>query len=490
MNGNTEGSFPMSKHDESSTASTPAAERRISRRRLLELGGVTTLGAAVGRVLGPGASSALAQNVPPDTDYSLPDTGEVPEVATPDKRFELVAGEGEVVIDEGVVYQGMMFDGTIPSSLHLMDEGDIVEVSVRNEGRFTHGLSYHATYRSTPPKVGNIAPGQTKQETFKASYPGVFMYHCAPGGQGIMMHTGFGMYGMAVVEPQTKPYRLEAELGREPDVKLYLLQHEIYASGTDYVEGRPLYTMFNGYNYRHFDEPIMVRPGDYVRIYYLNVGPNLTASLHLVGGIWDYMYYQGNPNNVMVGGQSATTAPTDSWVLEFRVPEAGPYVLVSHAFGTQAARGAVGLFMADPNAQRRPVVAWSDAPRTLPEPAERRRVVNTFAPGSRDLDPPRIYRPGEEVLIRIVGNSYSPKIAHVPAGTTVTWINEDVFDALEGELTGKHNVVTTSGPETVAGPMLNHAETWSYTFDTPGDYEYICAVHPYMVGRLKVGDPA
>ncbi len=426
--------------------------------------------------------------MPPVPGYRLPDTGVVPEGATPDKRFELVAGEGEVVIDEGVVYQGMMFDGSIPSSLHLMDEGDTAEVSVRNDGRVTHGLSYHPTYRSTPLKVGNIAPGQTKQEVFKAGYPGVFMYHCAPGGQGIMMHTGFGMYGMAVVEPRTKKYRLAAELGREPDVKLYLLQHEVYASGKDYVEGKPLYTMFNGYNYRYIDEPIMVRPGDYVRIYYLNVGPNLTASLHLVGGLWDYLYYQGNPNNVVVGSQSAVTAPTDSWVLEFRVPEAGPYLLVSHAFGTQAARGAAGLIMADESAQRSPVVSWQGAPRPLPEVTERRRVVNTFAPGSRDLDPPRVYRPGDEVLIRMVGNSFYPKIAQVPAGTTVTWVNEDVFDALEGELTGKHNVVTTSGPETVAGPIIGHAESWSYTFHTPGDYEYICAVHPYMVGRLTVGD--
>lgn len=466
---------------------TPAEARRLSRRQLLELGGATSLGAAATTLLGPLAGGWAQAQEAPSQGYRLPDTGVVPEGATPDKRFELVAGEGEVAIDEGVVYQGMFFDGTLPSSLHLMNEGEVVEVSVRNEGRYTHGLSYHPVYRSTPPKVGNLPPGETKREIFKASYPGVFMYHCAPGGQGIMMHVGFGMYGMAVVEPTTKKYRLEEELGREPDVKLYLLQHEIYASGKDYVEGRPLYTMFNGYNYGHVEEPIRVRPGDYVRIYYLNVGPNLTASLHLVGGIWDYQYYQGNPNNVMVGGQSAVTAPSDSWVVEFRVPEAGPYLLVSHAMGTQAARGAVALFMAEEGVQRPKAVAWGDRPRPLPDVAERRRLVNPFAPGSRDLDPPRVYRPGEEVLIRMIGNSFYPKVAEIPAGTTITWINEDVFDALEGELTGKHNVVTTYGPETVVGPIIGHAESWSYTFHTPGDYEYICAVHPYMVGRLSVG---
>lgn len=479
----------MSKHREPSDK-TSASGKQLSRRRFLEMGGATTLGAALGGLALPMGSVALAQARPLAPEYTLPDTGVVPEGATPDKRFELVAMEGEVAIDEGVVFQGMMFDGSIPSSLHLMDEGDVVEVSVENRGRFTHGLSYHAVYRSTPPKVGNLPPGQTKREIFRATYPGVFMYHCAPGGQGIMMHTGFGMYGMAVVEPRVAKYRLEEDLGREPDVKLYLLQHEVYASGKDYVDGRPLYTMFNGYNYRYIEDPVRVRPGDYVRIYYLNVGPNQTASLHLVGGIWDYLYYQGNPNNVMVGSQSAVAAPADSWVVEFRVPEAGPYLLVSHAFGTQAGRGAAALIVADPNAERQSVVSSQGPARPLPAVADRRRVVNTFAPGSRDLDPPHVFRPGEDVLIKMVGNSFYPKVARIPAGTTVTWINEDVFDALDGELTGKHNVVTTSGPEFVAGPVIGHAETWSYTFGTPGDYEYICAVHPYMVGRLTVGEPA
>lgn len=418
--------------------------------------------------------------------YRLPPTSVVPPDAKPNKKFVLVAKSGKIVIDEGVVFQAMTFNGTTPGPLLLVEEGDIVEIEVRNEDTIAHGLSFHATYRNTPPLVGNIPPGQTKKLLFRASYPGVYMYHCAPGGQGILMHSFGGMYGMVVVEPKQDKYRLERILGKKPDVKIYVLQHELYASGKDATEGRPLYVMFNGYNFRYVREPIQARPGDYVRVYYLNVGPNLTATFHLVGIVWDFMYYQGHPRNMMYGGQSSIAGPTDSWVVEFRVPEEGPYLIVSHSFGTQASRGAIGLLSASKKAQRVASVSAQGPQMPLPKAEEIRRVVDTFAPGTPDVDPVTVFRDGEEAVIKMVGNSFWPKVAQVPVGTRVTWVNEDTFDFLTGEMTGQHDVVSTSGPETFALPLLKHAEKTSFTFKQPGEYAYLCTVHPYMKGRVRV----
>ena len=480
----------MKKTKNAASGSSEATERQLSRRKLLKASGLASLGALPGMLLG---QNGLAQTVeaPAPLDYEVPPVGVIPEDATIDRSFRITSQEAPVVIDEGVVYQGMTFDRSIPSSLHVMNEGETVEVEIANEGLVTHGLSYHPVYRSTPPNVGTVAPGQTKSEIFRAVYPGVFMYHCAPGGQGIPIHTLGGMYGMAVVEPTTQRYRLEEALGREPDVKVYLTQHELYASGKDMAEGKPLYTMFNGYNYRYVENPIQVRPGDYVRLYYLNVGPSIPATLHAVGLIWDFMYYQGNPNNVFVGGQSVFAGPTDSWVIEFRIPEEGPYPLVSHAFGTQTMRGALGLFLASEDAEVEPVVGGAGP--ILPLPEDPLRVVNPFAPGSEHLDPIWTQRPGEDVLVKMIGNSFWPKTVRVAPGTPITWINEDVFDYLGGDLvgeeSGQHNVVVSEGPEIFAGPMLAHAQTWSQVFVEPGEYEYFCALHPYMRGRVIV-DPA
>jgi nitrite reductase (NO-forming) len=92
----------------------------------------------------------------------------------------------------------------------------------------------------------------------------------------------------------------------------------------------------------------------------------------------------------------------------------------------------------------------------------------------------------------MVGNSYWPKRAEVPVGSTVTWINEDVFDFLDGERTGQHNAVTVAaeGPSPSSHPLLKHAETFSHTFTEPGTYEYICSIHPYMRAMVTVYDRA
>jgi nitrite reductase (NO-forming) len=402
----------------------------------------------------------------------------------PVKKFELVAGRRDLVIGEGVVFKAFTFSGTVPGPLIIVEEGDRVEITVRNPDTIMHGLSMHAANTQTALSVGAIPPGQTKRLTFTAEYPGVYMYHCAPGGHGILAHTMGGMLGMVVVEPKKK-YKLEEELGRPPDLKIYIVQQEIYANGRDFFDGRALYVMMNGSTFRYVREPIPVRPGDYLRIYYLNAGPNLTATFHAVGAIWNYIYYNGNPENRMTGTQSVVTGPTDSWVIEWKVPAEGPFLFLSHAMGTQAIKGAIGILSSKKDAPRVDTVR-SEGNNARPLPEHPKRVVSPFGIGSPDLDTPVRYQPGDTVKIQMVGNSFWPKVVEVPVGTTVTWVNEDVFDLLEGERTGQHNAVSINGPAGFESPSLKHADQFSFTFTKPGEYDYTCTIHPYMRGKVRV----
>ncbi len=405
----------------------------------------------------------------------------------PVKKFELVTNRRNIPIDEGVVFEAFTFNGKLPGPLLIVDEGDQVEISVHNEDTITHGLSIHAANTQTSQHVGLLEAGQTKKLVFNADTPGVYMYHCAPGGHGIMTHTMGGMFGMVVVEPKTNPYRMEKELGRAPDLRLYVIQHEVYANGRDFFDGKALYVMFNGYNFRYVNEPIAVRPGDYLRIYYLNVGPNLTATFHVVGGIWNYLYYNGNPSNLMAGTQSAISGPTDSWVVEWQVPAEGPFTFLTHALGTQAIKGAIGILSSKKEATRSADVSSEGHPVAAEaEHKNHKRWVSPFGIGSGDLDVPHRFQPGERPIIRIVGNSFYPKIAEVRVGTTVTWVNEDVFDFLDGERTGQHDVITIQGPGDFKSPALKHADQFKFKFTLHGEYDYICNIHPYMKGRIKV----
>jgi nitrite reductase (NO-forming) len=381
----------------------------------------------------------------------------------------------------------MTWNRTSPGPQIVVTEGDVVEIEVVNEDVIPHGLSVHAAHMYTSGEVGEIMPGQTKTLRFRASVPGIYMYHCAPGGHAIAQHVVGGMHGMIVVKPRREKYQLERDLGREPDIEMFMLQHEIYSNGMDAKNSNPLYVAFNGGVFRHVYEPIRARPGDYVRVYYLNVGPNLTGTFHLVGIVWDYMYYQGHPRNVMHGGQSTVAGPSDSWVAEFRVPEVGVYGIVTHAMGNQKARGALGLLIAEEAGERTRVTDTQGYDRPLPIGVELRRVVDPFGVGTLDLDRPVRAERDEDAFISMVNNSYYPAVMDVPAGTTVTWQNEDPFELLQGEFTGKHNVVSFGRPPApFASPEMRHAENWSHTFTVPGEYDYLCTLHPYMQGRIRV----
>jgi nitrite reductase (NO-forming) len=429
-----------------------------------------------------------------DNNLGIPPTSYVPQNTTPDVKISITLQEGDSYIGNGVIYEGFTIDGKIPGPTLIVDEGDVVEFTIVNNGKIPHGASIHSVNSQTSKYLGKIEPNESGTVVFQANMPGVYMYHCAPGGHAIPMHIIFGQYGMMVVRPKEK-FELEKILGKEPDIEIFLLQHEYYASGKDAVEGqgKPMYTAFNGKLFRYVEEPIVGKPGDYVRINYLNAGPNLFATFHIVGVVWDYAYWQGHPKNIYTGGQSVTAGPSDSWVVEFRIPpDEGSYLMLSHSVGSTD-RGAIGLLVCDRDAAPNKTVLSDGIVYSEKEMEEFRekavRRITPFGIGTADVDAPVIYGPEKkEVTVMIKGNSYYPKVIQVAAGTTIKWINEDVFTYMEGEFSGIHNVLIRTGPEMFFSPMLAHAETFTHKVTQKGEYTYFCTPHPYMEGKIIVTD--
>ena len=61
------------------------------------------------------------------------------------------------------------------------------------------------------------------------------------------------------------------------------------------------------------------------------------------------------------------------------------------------------------------------------------------------------------------------------AGTTVTWTNQDNVP---------HSITFKNGMKDSG--LLYQGQSFSYTFNTPGTYQYYCTVHPYMVATVIV----
>lgn len=81
-----------------------------------------------------------------------------------------------------------------------------------------------------------------------------------------------------------------------------------------------------------------------------------------------------------------------------------------------------------------------------------------------------------EVTMDIKEFAFSKKSIKVSKGTKITWTNQDE---------AHHNVVAKEdgGPK---GQLLAKGESYSFTFDTAGTFNYKCEPHPYMKGIVNV----
>jgi plastocyanin len=80
-----------------------------------------------------------------------------------------------------------------------------------------------------------------------------------------------------------------------------------------------------------------------------------------------------------------------------------------------------------------------------------------------------------ETEVKIDNFAFAPQRIVVKAGTTVTWINAD--DA-------PHTVASST--KVFKSGALDTEDKFSFTFATPGTYEYFCSLHPHMTGTVVV----
>lgn len=79
-----------------------------------------------------------------------------------------------------------------------------------------------------------------------------------------------------------------------------------------------------------------------------------------------------------------------------------------------------------------------------------------------------------EVKVGIDNFTFNPKMVTVKAGDTVTWTNKDDIPH------------TVADPGAFKSKALDTGDSFSFTFTTPGSFDYFCSLHPHMTGRIVV----
>ena len=284
---------------------------------------------------------------------------------SPVKTVRLDTTHKLIDIAPGVKFSAWTFGDQVPGPTVRARVGDRIKFIMTNRSDepvpapavvaapMMHSMDFHAAMVSPQDKYRSIAPGQTIEFEFVANYPGIFMYHC--GTPMVLEHIASGMYGAVIVEPRngypTKVNReyvvIQSEFYVAPDpqkrrvggVPVHVLD------GAKLRNAQPTHTVFNGVHNGMVAKPLKAEPGERVRLHVLNVGPSRTSSFHVVGTIFDRVWFEGNPDNQFRGMQTVLLGSSNSATVEFMIPQKGSYIMVDHHFAN-ASQGAIGLIEA------------------------------------------------------------------------------------------------------------------------------------------------
>lgn len=297
-----------------------------------------------------------------------------------DVRMDVLVQEIEVAPD--MRYRAWTFGGTVPGPVLHVREGDKINFTMKNRSGeevsisqpakggsmfmqqlasgnmqnpqaavqpMMHSMDFHSGTVAADDKWRNVPPGMTLEFEWIANYPGVYIYHC--GTPPVLQHMSMGQYGIVIVSPK-EGYPTDEQVDKE----FAVVQSEFYLKEKVDEEGlyeldydaamakQPTVVAFNGHQNSMMDNPFEVAKGDRVRLYMLNVGPNDVASTHVIGAIFDRVWYEGNLENEWRGMQTVLLGASNGAVMEFIVPEDGHYVLVDHEMA-DAEKGAKGLIV-------------------------------------------------------------------------------------------------------------------------------------------------
>jgi nitrite reductase (NO-forming) len=265
---------------------------------------------------------------------------------------ELTVMEKEMEISEGVTYTFWTFGGTVPGSFIRVRQGDTVVFHLRNmpDSKMPHNIDLHGV---TGPGGGAAssftAPGHVSRFTFKALNAGVFVYHCATAPVG--MHIANGMYGLILVEPPEGLPKVDKEY--------YVMQGDFYTVGKYREKGvqafdmqkaideNATYVLFNGAESALTGpNALKAKTNERIRLFVGNGGPNLVSSFHVIGEIFDKVWYEGG-THYQENVQTTLIPSGGAAMMEFHLEVPGSYVMVDHSIFRAFNKGALAILKAD-----------------------------------------------------------------------------------------------------------------------------------------------
>ncbi|MDQ3654117.1 MAG: cupredoxin domain-containing protein [Chloroflexota bacterium] len=104
-------------------------------------------------------------------------------------------------------------------------------------------------------------------------------------------------------------------------------------------------------------------------------------------------------------------------------------------------------------------------------------IMETGATATPEASPAASAQAGlGDATVGIAEFNYTPQTITIPAGGSVTWVNNDAVP----------HTATAMDREVLQSGTIEPGDDFTQVFDTPGTYEYFCEFHPDMSGTVIV----
>ena len=268
-------------------------------------------------------------------------------------KVRMSVTEKIITIDkQGTKFRVFAFNDSVPGPLIVAHVGDYIELTLVNpkKNNFEHNIDFHAaTGALGGGGLTHILPGEAVVLRWKAIKPGVFVYHCAPGGAMVPWHVVKGMNGAVMVLPRDglkdregnpitydKAYYIGEQDFYVPkddngNYKEYLHPGDGFSDVLEVMKTlTPTHVVFNGSEGAlEGDNALIAKVGESVM--FIHAQANRDTRPHLIGGHGDYVWPNGSFNDPPRTNLETWFVPggaAGAMIYKFRQP--GTYVYLNH----------------------------------------------------------------------------------------------------------------------------------------------------------------
>ena len=267
-------------------------------------------------------------------------------------EVEFIIEEKEIEVAPDAFIQAMTFNGSVPGPLIVVHEGDYVELTLVNPKTNTllHNIDFHASTGALGAgELTKVSPGQQVKVRFKATKPGVFIYHCAPGGAMIPWHVVSGMNGAIMVLPREglkdengnpvkydKAYYIGEQdyylpQGEDGNYIRFNSPSEGFGKTVELMKGLiPTHEVFNGkVGALTGENALAANVGE--TVLFIHSQANRQSNPHLIGGHGDLVWERGSFNDKpQTNLETWLIAAGSAGAMLYTFQQPGLYVYLNH----------------------------------------------------------------------------------------------------------------------------------------------------------------